>query len=220
MFAAVPDIDENIPLPASAADALPELSPAEELQMRARTIALLADIQGKSLLPDVDGQHQAEDLARQMIENPHLRPEYALYPNETIAYLAGIVSQINHSIVDDLSDLKLYVVNKLVMEIENAKDSKSRITALKALGEVDGVDAFKRRSEMTVSYKPIEQVEKELLAVLEGVEYRVLGESGSADFRSAPLLEAKNVENLQKTALFLGESENSDTTDESSADPE
>ena len=177
MFAAVPDIDEGIPLPASAADALPELSPAEELQMRARTIALLADIQGKSLLPDEDSQQKAEDLARQMIEDPKLRPEYAIYPNETIAYLAGMVQQINYAIVDDLADLKQYVINKLVWEVENAKDPKSRITALKALGEVDGVDAFKRRSELTVVHKPIEEVERELLAVLEGVEYRVLGEN-------------------------------------------
>ena len=177
MFAAIPDIDTDIPLPASAADALPELSPAEELQMRARTIALLADIQGKSLLPGDDAQQKAEDLARQMIEDPKLRPEYAIYPNETIAYLAGMVQQINYAIVDDLADLKTYVINKLVWEVENAKDPKSRITALKALGEVDGVDAFKRRSELTVVHKPIEEVEKELLAVLEGVEYHVLGDS-------------------------------------------
>jgi len=143
--------------------------------MRARTIALLAEIQGNSLVPGEEGQQQAENLARQMIEDPKLRPDYALYPNETIAYLAGMVQQVNHAIVEDLADLKTYVVNKLVYEIENAKDSKSRITALKALGEVDGVDAFKRRTEMTVTYKPIEEVEKELFNLLEGVEYTVLG---------------------------------------------
>lgn len=186
MLAAIPDIDEGLPIPASAADALPDLTPSEELQMRARTITLLADIQGKSLMPDEGGREKAEKIARQMIEDPQLRPDYALYPNETIAYLAGMVSQINHSIVEDLADLKLYVVNKLVWEIENAKDPKSRITALKALGEVDGVNAFQKRSEVTVVHKPIEQVEQELLAVLEGVEYTVL--------------EAKNAENPQKTA--------------------
>jgi hypothetical protein len=174
MFAAIPDIDEGVRLPPSAADALPELSPTEELQMRARTIALLAEIQGKSLIPDEAGQKSAEDLARQMIEDPKLRPEYSLYPNETIAYLAGMVSQINYGIVEDLADLKTYVINKLVWEIENAKDSKSRITALKALGDVDGVNAFQKRSEVTVVHKPLEQVETELKSFLERFEGQIV----------------------------------------------
>ena len=81
---------------------------------------------------------------------------------------------MNTSIVDDLADLKLYVVNKLVQEIENAKDPKSRIAALSKLGEVDGVDAFKKRSEMTVKVMPIEEVERELLATLENIESRYI----------------------------------------------
>jgi hypothetical protein len=60
----------------------------------------------------------------------------------------------------------MYVVNKLVLEIEQAKDSKSRIMALSKLGEVDGIDAFKRRTEVTHAVKPIEEVEQELLKVL------------------------------------------------------
>jgi hypothetical protein len=68
------------------------------------------------------------------------------------------------------------VINGLLEEIETAPDSKTRIQALKALGEVDGVDAFKKRSEITHQIKPIEEVEKELLSVLDGIEYRVIGE--------------------------------------------
>jgi hypothetical protein len=41
---------------------------------------------------------------------------------------------------------------------------------------VDGVDAFKKRSETTHIIKPIEEVEKELLSVLEGIEYKVIDE--------------------------------------------
>lgn len=174
MFAAVPDLEDGIPLPASAAEALPDLTPVEELNMRARTIVLLAEMQGKTLSPDADGQDVAQKLARQMMEDPALRPDYSRYPNETLAYLAGLVAQNNCAIVEELSELKLYVVNKLVWEVEHAKDSKSRISALSKLGEVDGVDAFKKRSEMTVTHKSIEEVEKELFSVLEGIEYKVL----------------------------------------------
>jgi len=170
----IPPLDEDIPLPASALEALPELSPQEELQMRARTIKLISDLTGRAIAPTGDEAEQATALARQMIEDPELRPDFATYPNETIAYLAGMVTQMNHQIVNELSDLKLYVVNKLVFEAEHAKDSKSRISALTKLGEIDGVDAFKKRSEVTMKVVPIEEVEKELLNTLnmiEDVEY-------------------------------------------------
>lgn len=169
-----PSVDEDIPIPRSATDALPDLSPAEELQMRANTIKLLSDFTGQDMTPTVEQQALAETVAREMMRDPKTKRDFAQYPNETLAYLAGMVAQTNHMIVEELSDLKLYVVNKLVMEIENARDSKSRIAALAKLGEVDGVDAFKKRTEMTVQIKPIEEVEKELLTILEGVEVQFL----------------------------------------------
>ena len=170
MIEVVPDIEENIPLPASAADALPQLSPKEELDMRARTIKLLADINGDPLTPSEEHMEVAQNLAKKMMEDPQMRPEYAKYPNEVMAYLAGMVAQTNCMIVDELSDLKLYVVNKLVYEVEHARDSKSRLTALAKLGEIDGVDAFKKRSEVTIKVQSIEEIEEELINTLEALE--------------------------------------------------
>ena len=86
------------------------------------------------------------------------------------------MGETNHMIVDDLAELKLFVVNSLMKEYAAAGDAKTRIQALTKLGEVDGVDAFKKRSEVTHVIKPIEEVEKELLQVLEGIEYKVVGE--------------------------------------------
>lgn len=170
MLVAVPDIEENYALPVNAVDALPELTPVEELNMRARTIMLLSELTGEALLPDQAGRDQAQDLAKQMMQDPHLRPDYAKYPNDVMAYLAGLVAQSNCMIVEDLADLKLYVVNKLVYEVEHAKDSKSRISALAKLGEIDGVDAFKRRTEMTVTHKSIVEVESELKGFLDKLD--------------------------------------------------
>ena len=167
----IPDIEENIPLPHNAIEAFPELSPKDELDMRARTIKMIADLNGTPIVPDETQVEVAETLAKQMMSDPKFRPDYSRYPNETMAYLAGMVAQTNCMIVDELSDLKLYVVNKLVQEIEEAKDAKARIAALKALGEVDGVDAFKKRSEIVHKVQPIEDVERELLSILDGVEY-------------------------------------------------
>lgn len=170
----VPEIDENIPLPANAAEALPELTPEAEIQMRARTIKLISDLTGIPVVPTEQDKDEAEKLARQMIEDPKKRIEFSKYPNETMAWLAGMVQQSNCSLVDDLSEYKNYVINKLVAEVETTSDAKIRVQALTKLGEVDGVDAFKKRTETTHIIKPIEEVEKELLSVLEGIEYKVL----------------------------------------------
>jgi hypothetical protein len=170
----IPHIEENVPLPKNAVDAFPELSPAEELTMRANVVKLMSDLTGKPLVPTQENADQAKEIAKEMIANPAHRPDYSKYPNETLAMLAGMVAQMNISIVDELSDLKLYVVNKLVMEVENAKDAKTRVSALSKLGEIDGVDAFKKRSEVTHKILSIEEVEKELLDTLGSLENKVI----------------------------------------------
>ena len=170
----IPHIEENIPLPKNATDAFPELSPAEELTMRANVVKLMSDLTGKPLIPTQENADQAKEIAREMIANPGTRPDFAQYPNETLAMLAGMVAQMNVSIVEELSDLKMYVVNKLVAEIESAKDAKTRVAALSKLGEIDGVDAFKKRSEVTHKILSIEEVEKELLDTLTKLEDKAI----------------------------------------------
>jgi hypothetical protein len=49
-------------------------------------------------------------------------------------------------------------------------DPKYSFSAIKALGEVDGVDAFKKRAEITVQHKSVEEVEKSLMQKLEKLE--------------------------------------------------
>lgn len=170
----VPHIEENVSLPDNAREAFPDLTPTQELEMRANTVKLISDLTGTPLVPTQENTDAAKEIAKEMIANPKHRPDFSQYPNETLAMLAGMVAQMNVSIVNELSDFKLYVVNKLVMEIENAKDSKARISALSKLGEVDGVDAFKKRSEVTHKHLSIEEVEDELLLTLESLEDKVI----------------------------------------------
>jgi len=173
----VPYIEDNVPLPANAAEALPELTPAEELSMRVRTIKLVSDLTGQPIIPTDEEKDAAEEMARKMMEDPDAGPEYALHSDEFTAYLSGLVYRSNGAIVKELSDLKNYVINKLVYEIEHTKDNKLKMQAVAKLGEIDGVDAFKRRTETTHLVKPIEEVEKELLQVLEGIEYSVVDDN-------------------------------------------
>lgn len=170
----VPTIEENIPLPKNAAEAFPALSPSEELQHRVNVIKLMSDLTGKPIEPTEENANQAMTLAKMMMENPEFRPNFAIFPNETQAYLAGVVARTNIALVDDLAEFKMYVVNRLIQEIETSKDPKTRLTALAKLGEVDGVDAFKKRTEVTVKHQTMEEVERELFELINSVENKVI----------------------------------------------
>ncbi len=162
----IPHIEEDIILPSSASEAMPNLSVAEEINMRAKTIKLVSDLKGENIEPTEENVAEARKLASEMMTNPDLRPEFGNYPNETLAFLAGLVAQSNHMIVKDLADFKLYVVNSLVKMAETAKSDKDKIAALKSIGDIDGVDAFKKKTEVTHKLETMEEVEKELLSML------------------------------------------------------
>jgi hypothetical protein len=168
----VPDINANVPLPASATEAMPELSVKEELEMRARTVKMLADMQGKPVEVTEEHRGQAMKVVERVAMNK-ADPNLAQYPNETIAYLAGMVAQYDYMVVRELVDLKKYVVNKLLLETAS-EDPKVRLGAIKALGEVDGIDAFKKRTEVTIRRQSIEEVETELLETLARLEKRTI----------------------------------------------
>lgn len=163
------DIDSNIPLPKNATEAMPPMSSKEELEVRARTIKLIADLQGKEIEPTERDKEEARELAKKMADNPAAQIEFGNYRNETLAYLAGMVASYDQMLVKELADYKLYVVNKLVEQSANP-DPKYSIQAVKALGEIDGVDAFKKRTETIIKIKPIDEVEKDLLERLEKLE--------------------------------------------------
>jgi hypothetical protein len=172
MLENIPDVEENVPLPASATEAMPELSAKEELDMMARTAKMLSDITGQPIAPTEEHRGQAVQLAEQVISNK-TDMNLAQYPSETLAYLAGMVAQYDFMVVRELADLKKYVVNKLLQETDNP-DPKYRLAAVKALGEVDGIDAFKKRSEVTIKHQSLEEVESELLATLQRLEKRTI----------------------------------------------
>jgi HEAT repeat protein len=170
----VPHIEDDIPIPKSAREALPNLSPQEELEARTNTIKMLADIQDENIEPSQDNMEEAEILAEEMMSNPELKPDFGNYPNETIAYLAGMVAQTSHMVAKDLADIKLTVLNGLLQEATMAKSSRERIAALKAVGEIDGVDAFKKKTEITHINKSGDELEKELMKTINELRGKVV----------------------------------------------
>ena len=170
----VPHIEDNIPIPKNAREALPELTPDEELKVRANTIKVISDIKGEIIEPNDDEMIEANKIASKMMSDPSLKPDYANYPNETIAYLAGLVSQTSHMVAKDLADIKLSVVNGLLQEAALAKSSRERIAAWSKIGEIDGVDAFKRKTEVTHITKSGKELEEELKKTIEELKGKVI----------------------------------------------
>ena len=78
----VPHIEDNIPIPKNAREALPELTPDEELKVRANTIKVISDIKGEIIEPNDDEMIEANKIASKMMSDPSLKPDYANYPNE------------------------------------------------------------------------------------------------------------------------------------------
>lgn len=163
----MPNIDENVPLPKNPKDAMPEMGMEKELQVRVETIKTIADLKGEPI-PDANPKEQqkAVDFVKRVMTDPNFKPEYGNYPDPTMAFCAGMVAQTQVLLAKELADYKLYVVNNLIKVIESTENPKEKTTALRALGEVDGVDAFKKKTEVTHRMESMEEVEKELLTML------------------------------------------------------
>ena len=170
----IPAIDETVPLPRTATDIDLDLSPREEIEMRARTLKLLAELTNTTIETDEEDEAKAKQLMAHVNANPDFVPDFDKFSNGSILALAELVKANSVQIIPELSDLKHYIVNKLIYEVEYSKTSKDRIAALKSLGDIDGVDAFKKRTETTHIVKPIEEVEKELVTILDNIDYAVV----------------------------------------------
>jgi hypothetical protein len=169
----IPHLEENISLPRNARDALPELSNEEELEMIANTIKLMSDLTGKPIQTTKEDIAEAKTVAETIIKHPETKIQLKKYKNSMLASLAGMVAELDAHVVDDLKDLKTFVVNGLIKEAATAEKSKERITALRAIGEVDGVDAFKKTTEVIHKNMSLDDIEDKLRTLVSRIEKRV-----------------------------------------------
>lgn len=173
-FVMVPAIEENIPLPFTATEALPELTTQEELEMMVRTIKLCSDLTGQPIEPTQEDLQESKTLAETVVKHPKEKLQLRKYKNTVLAGLAGMVETLNAPLVDDLAELKNFVVNGLVREAATAEKSKERITALRAIGEVEGVNAFKKHVEVVHNNVSMDEIEDKLKRLVDKIQKRVL----------------------------------------------
>ena len=171
----MPNIEEDVPIPKNSKEAMPEMSMEEEIKVRVETIKTVADLKGEPI-PEANPKEQqkAVDFVKRVMTDPNFKPEYGTYSDPTMAFCAGMVAQTQVLLAKDLADYKLYVVNNLIKVIESTTNPKEKTTALRALGEIDGVDAFKKKTEITHKVESMDEVEKELLSMLNDFKERGL----------------------------------------------
>ncbi len=172
----MPHIEEGVPIPKHSREALPEMNNEDQVRLRSKTYKELADLTGHDIDPTPEQREAAEKTMKEMITNPGKKQDLKKYANDQMAYLGGLVDVYNHAIVDDLAELKQYVVAKLVYAVEHTQNVKEQIAALRSIGEIDGVDAFKKKTEVIHKHETMEEVEKELITMLTELKQKVLNE--------------------------------------------
>jgi hypothetical protein len=168
-----PNVDDNVPIPKSAREALPELTNEQEIEMVGNTIKLISDLTGQPIEATQADIDEAKTVMETIIKEPQTKIQLKKYKNSTLASLAGMVESLNADIVDDLKDLKKFVINGLIKEATMSDKSKERITALRAIGEVDGVDAFKKHTEVVHKSMSMDDIEGRLQILVGKLQKRL-----------------------------------------------
>ena len=65
----MPMIEEDIPIPKTKQEAIPEMNLEQEVEVRSNTIKTIADINNEDIAPSKEHEEQAKQLAREMTFN-------------------------------------------------------------------------------------------------------------------------------------------------------
>ena len=169
----MPHIEQNVPIPKNAREALPDLTNEEEVEMLANTVKLISDLTGEEIQATQEDIDEAKSVIKTMIQEPNNKLQLKKYKNATLASLAGMVAELDAQVVDELKDLKTFVVNGLIREATTADKPKERITALRAIGDIDGVDAFKKHTEVVHKNMSMDDIEDRLKTLLTKLQKRL-----------------------------------------------
>lgn len=169
----VPPIEQNEPIPPNAREALPPLTNEQEIEMVGNTIKLISDLTGQRIQATQEDIDEAKTVIKTMVKEPEKKLQIRKYKNSTLAALAGMVAELDAQVVDDLKDLKTFVINGLIKEATMSDKAKERITALRAIGEVDGVDAFKKHTEVVHKSMSMDDIESRLQTLVTKLQKRL-----------------------------------------------
>jgi hypothetical protein len=141
------------------------------LEAAANTARLLADA-GLNFDTTDDDLDDAAATVRQAARAPQVLQtkvaQQALTKKTPAALLltASILKDYGHKIVEEASQVRHMVVNKLIQETDNP-DPRIRVKALELLGKVSDVGLFTEKQEITVTHQTTDDLRARLRRKLE-----------------------------------------------------
>lgn len=141
------------------------------MEAAAGTARLLAEAGLEVKLTDAD-LDDAAATARQAARAPHVlqqRSSIKAITKKTPAALLlteKILNDYGHKIVEEASQVRHMVVNKLIQETENP-DARIRVKALELLGKVSDVGLFTEKQEITITHQTSDDLRARLRKKLE-----------------------------------------------------
>lgn len=100
-----------------------------------------------------------------------------------ILELDTLLSEFSHAVVKNAVQIRTYVTNKLLQESVNP-DPRVRIRALELLGKISDVGLFTERSEVTITHRSTEDLQRSLREKLDILRSKTL----KPDIEDAKLL--------------------------------
>lgn len=166
------------------------------------TVNLLAQYGLKVRHPSEEDKDAAAALTAAFAANPEATNRKATVKNvaqltpPTLLLTQQILRDYAHNIVQNATQIRHLVTNKLIQETENP-DPKVRIKALELLGKIGDVGLFSEKTEVTITHQTTDDLRAKLKAKLQA-----LRDVTPADQEDAPLMidgEAFDLDNVLGT---------------------
>lgn len=141
---------ERVPI-----EPLPPLSERERIHAAAMTAISLLQLGDDSITITDEDEHIARDA---FIDGRPLTKRELQMPG-VVMKLDALLTEYDYSIVEDANRLRNYVINRL---IEESTDRKNSMKALELLGKLSDVGLFSDRKEVLITHQSTEDLEKRL----------------------------------------------------------
>lgn len=142
---------------------LPENNiPLSDFKEKAEAACATAELLGIDTEPTEKDLEKAEEVILGLAENPEKGNRKALTQSKhfsapTYIQTKHILDSYALKVVENATQIRLLVTNKLIMESEN-EDAKIRLRALELLGKITDVGLFTEKSEVTVNNRSSQEL--------------------------------------------------------------
>lgn len=133
-------------------------SPREEVAAKAKSAAVMLAAGMQVSMSDEEETEALRQFHRETQQLP-IRPSDR---PAVILKLAALLSEYDHEVVKDATQMRQYVTNRLLEESDPKQPVSQRLAALKLLGQITEVGLFMERTEITVKQMPVETLEAKL----------------------------------------------------------